>query len=78
MNNPLPDLYRGLAALTAPWTADRLIPHEQQLQCRAIGIRLDELGGFEAMEGAYNHAITRNPCASVVQAYWDNIGEWRW
>ncbi len=45
---------------------------------RVIGGRLNDSGGIQAMRGAYYQAKRENPYASIIQAYWDGIGDWRW
>lgn len=73
-----PALFKELVALSAEWNEHDLVPEAQKAQCRAIGQQLNTLGGMELMQGAYYHAKGRNRCASMIQAYWDGIGEWRW
>lgn len=72
------ELLAELTALTAQWNATDLIPVEQQMECKRIGEELNKIGGIHLMRQAYYSAHQANRCASVVQAYWDGIGEWRW
>ena len=74
----LGDLTDELVNLTQFWNADEDVPKSQQKMCRAIGQKLHDAGGFRFMTDAYYHAKTRNRHASIVQAYWDGIGDWRW
>lgn len=71
-------LFEQLRALTRNWNTYEDIPESQQRQCTRIGKSLHALGGEELMREAYYHAKGYNPAVSVIQAYWDGIGEWRW
>ena len=80
-----PDCERGIKAaseqlceLTKRWTIHEDIPRSQQSECRDIGRKLHGFGGEAAMRDAYYEAIGRNRAASMVAAYFDGIGEWRW
>lgn len=74
----LGELTDELCALTRYWNAYEDIPKSQQNECKAIGRKLHEAGGFRYMTDAYHHAKSQNRCASTIQAYWDGIGDWRW
>lgn len=67
-----------LKTLTANWNQTDLVPKDQQEKCKDIGRRLNEIGGVSLMRDAYYAAHGANRCASVIQAYWDGIGDWRW
>lgn len=67
-----------LCGLTKRWTIHEDIPRSQQIECREIGRKLHALGGEAAMRVAYYEATGRNRAATVVAAYFDGIGEWRW
>lgn len=48
---------------------------------RVLGMsaaRLYALGGEALMREAYYDAKAENPAVTVIQAYWDGIGGWRW
>lgn len=76
--NTLGDLTDELVNLTQFWNDHEDIPKSQQDKCKTIGKRLHDLGGFRFMTDAYYHAKSRNRYVSVIQAYWDGIGDWRW
>lgn len=67
-----------LCELTKRWNEYEDIPKSQQNECRAIGLAIYELGQEPLMREAYYTAKSLNRAASVVAAYWDGIGEWRW
>lgn len=71
-------LVEHLCDLTKRWNIHEDIPRSQQIECREIGKRLNEAGGFALMQDAYREARSRNRAVSVVQAYWDGVGDWRW
>lgn len=66
-----------LEGIVQGWNETDLIAKSQESRCRAIGHRLHELDGEEAMRRAYRDSRLINRCASVLAAYWDGIGEWR-
>ena len=72
------DLFTALAALSDQWAMDGQVPGFQIAECVAIGRELYNLGGEALMQEAYYHAKGSNRCASVIQAYWDGIGDWQW
>lgn len=67
-----------LCELTKRWTIYEDIPISQQQECRNIGRVIYSLGAEPLMREAYYTAKGLNPAASVVAAYWDGIGDWRW
>ncbi len=67
-----------LIAASRDWTPHDLVPERQKAEVKAIGHALHSAGGIGAMVAAYYEAKERNRSASVIQAYWDGIGEWRW
>lgn len=67
-----------LCELTKRWTTYEDIPRSQQAECRDIGRRLHAFGGEAAMRDAYYEATGRNRAATVLAAYFDGIGDWRW
>jgi hypothetical protein len=68
-----------LCDVTRDWDRhQKLLPLEQEVRARAIGMELYQLGGEALMQDAYYEAHAMNPAASIVQALWDGIGEWRW
>lgn len=71
-------LFSELRDLTKRWNAYEDIPRSQQLECKNIGHRLHADGGEALMRDAYYDATADNRAASVIAAYWDGIGEWRW
>jgi len=71
-------LFDQLHELTKRWTTYEDIPRSQQLECTDIGKRIHALGKEALMRDAYYHATERNRAASVIAAYWDDIGDWRW
>jgi hypothetical protein len=71
-------LFSELRRVTAMWNTHEDIPTSQKLLCRQIGKRLYELGGEALMREAYYDAKAANRAVTVIQAYWDGIGEWRW
>ena len=71
-------LFEELRRVTAMWNTYEDIPKSQQALCRQIGVRLHALGGEPLMREAYYHAKAANPAVTVIQAYWDGIGDWRW
>jgi len=71
-------LFSELRRLTAMWNNYEDVPTSQQLLCRQIGRRLHALGGAALMREAYYDAKAKNPAITVVQAYWDGVGDWRW
>lgn len=74
----LQDLTNKLIEVSSDWNRHDLVPDQQKAECRVIGMSLNKLGGVDAMQTAYYAAKTHNRCASVIQAYWDGIGDWRW
>lgn len=72
------ELTLRLIALTAEWNEHEDVPKSQQYKCRAIGEALHELGGMDMMVEAYRDVHRLNRAATVVQAYWDGIGDWQW
>lgn len=71
-------LANRLKSLTRDWNEHDLVPDIQKAECREIGEALNKLGGMRAMLDGFYAAKERNRCASVIQAYWDGVGEWRW
>jgi len=71
-------LIEQLRELSKDWNEYDLVPKSQQLECKQIGESLCTEGGIELMQDAYYDAKSRNRAASVIQAYWDGIGDWRW
>lgn len=71
-------LIAELENMVQTWNEVDLIPVKEEQRCRAIGKRLHEIDGVPAMTRAYRDARLVNRCASVLAAYWDGIGEWRW
>lgn len=67
-----------LCDLTKRWTAHEDVRKSEQAECREIGQKLNDLGGMDLMREAYREAHGRNRAASVIQAYWDGVGDWRW
>lgn len=74
----LTDLTCELIKISDEWTAHDLVPDRQKANVIRIGVALNSAGGMPAMQYAYYAAKNSNPHASVIQAYWDGIGEWRW
>jgi len=72
------ELFAQLAELTKRWTSFEDIPVSQQRECRDLGRKLHALGAEPLMREAYYHAHAQNRAASILAAYWDGIGEWRW
>ena len=72
------ELTSRLIDVSRNWNAHDLVPDEQKTRCRKIGEEINAAGGMAAMQTAYYEAKARNRCASVIQAYWDGIGDWRW
>lgn len=75
---PQGSLIDQLCDLTKRWNDHEDIPRSQQLECRTIGEKLNDLGGCHAMREAYREAKARNTSVHVIQAYWDGIGDWQW
>ena len=71
-------LFEQLRDLTKRWNDHEDIPRSQQLECAAIGRKLNQAGGINLMRDAYYHAKGHNNSVHVIQAYWDGIGDWRW
>lgn len=71
-------LTKQLFDLTKDWNEFDLVPKSQQAECRAIGEKLNSLGGLTLMQEVYRATHAKNRCASVIQAYWDGIGLWSW
>lgn len=67
-----------LITLTTEWNEHEDVPKSQQYKCRAIGEALHKLGGMSMMVEAYRDVHRLNRAATVVQAYWDGIGDWQW
>lgn len=78
MNPQAEILMANLCALTHNWNQTDDVPLDQQRTARAIGTELDRIGGYALMLEVYDEVHAQNPCACVLQAYWDNIGTWRW
>lgn len=76
--SPTQLLTARLHQLCHNWNEHDDVPRAQQEEARAIGTELNELGGYPAMLAAYDEVHAENKCACVLQAYWDNIGTWRW
>jgi hypothetical protein len=74
----LRQLTNRLIAISSDWNQYDLVPDRQKAEVRAIGSALNSSGGMAAMQAAYYEAKDRNRSASVIQGYWDGIGEWRW
>lgn len=74
----IPQLVDQLKNLTASWNEFDLVPKEQQDECRKIGEQIFAMGNEDLMQKAYYMAKEQNRCASVISAYWDGIGSWRW
>lgn len=71
-------IVQKLKDLVKDWNEHDDVPLDQQHDARALGKELDRLGGYPAMLDAYDEVHAHNKCAAVLQAYWDNIGTWRW
>ena len=71
-------LINQLCDLTKRWNEHEDVPPSQQSECKQIGRKLNESGGFKLMQNAYYEATAQNRAASVVAAYFDGIGDWRW
>ena len=72
-------LFSQLRRLTESWTIhDAAYSDPVVNRCRIIGQELNDLGGAVLMREAYYDAKAANPAVTVVQAYWDGIGDWRW
>jgi len=71
-------LTNQLLDLSKRWNIHELVPRSQEAECREIGRKLNTLGGKELMTEAYYAATADNRAASVIAAYWDGIGDWRW
>lgn len=78
MTNPSKTEIEQLLDLTKRWNHYEDVPKSQQYECAEIGRRINASGGFAAMQDAYREAKSHNKAASVVAAYWDGIGDWRW
>lgn len=74
----LQNLTARLCRMVEPWTTDGLHSTTTKAICRRIGMQINEIGGKPAMITAYYDAKAVNRCASVIQAYWDGIGDWQW
>lgn len=72
------ELFERLCALTRNWNTYEDVPRSQQLECASIGREINALGGFSLMQEAYRHAKRKNNAVSVIQAYWNGIGDWQW
>ena len=73
----IPQLVDELKAITASWNEFDLVPKDQQAKCRKIGVELHAMGNEDLMQKAYYMAKEQNRSASVIQAYWDGIGNWK-
>ena len=72
------DCVKQLCEIVSDWN-EFDVPHPGLISfCKVIGAWLNEYGGMDAMIEAYYAAKAVNRCASVVQTYWDGIGDWRW
>ena len=71
-------LIDDLISLTQNWNDYEDVPTAQKLECRILGEKLHKEGGKALMRNAYYEAKDANRSCTVVQAYWDGIGEWRW
>jgi hypothetical protein len=71
-------LVEQLCVLTSRWNAYEDVPLSQQRECKHIGKALHAIGAEALMRSAYYEAKARNTSASIIQAYWDGIGDWRW
>ena len=71
-------LFTQLQELTKRWNDYEDVPRSQQAECRKIGEKIHALGGEALMRDAYYDAKAHNRFCTVVQAYWDGIGDWRW
>lgn len=71
-------IFTQLRELTRRWNEHEDIPRSQRLECRNIGEALHALGGEALMREAYYDAKSHNRAVTVIQAYWDGIGDWRW
>lgn len=71
-------LIAQLCELTKRWTPYEDVPMSQQHECRDIGRKLHAIGAEALMRDAYYQATAENRAATVIAAYWDGIGDWRW
>ena len=77
-NVNIDEIIEQLCELTKRWTEHEDIPKSQQYECRMLGGELHKIGGESLMREAFYIAKGRNRAASVIQCYWDGIGDWRW
>ena len=66
-----------LVELTQHWNEHDPVSAIQQKRAHDLGVALNEFGGKDEMLSAYYRAKAFNRCASVLQYYWDGIGDWR-
>lgn len=78
MNPKAETIVAQLCALTHSWNQTDDVPQNQQKEARLLGEELDRIGGYSLMLEVYDVVHAQNPCACVLQAYWDNVGTWRW
>ena len=67
-----------LCAISECWNEFDDIDQIDIQRCKKLGAELNCIGGIELMQAVYYEAKSKNKCASVIQSYWDGIGEWRW
>lgn len=67
-----------LFEITKDWNAHDLVSDDEIAECKKIGTELNIMGGLELMQDAYYHAKALNRCVTPLQAYWDQIGDWRY
>ena len=70
------DLFSSLGRLVEDWTPHEDIRKSERYLATEIGRRLYKLGGEGLMRDAYYHARDINRCASILNLYWDGIGDW--
>ena len=76
--SPTEILFEQLRELTSRWNDHEDIQKSQQAECKAIGEKLNMIGGMPLMTEAYRFAKSHNNSVHVIQAYWHGVGDWQW
>ncbi|MCK9994032.1 MAG: hypothetical protein Dbin4_02552 [Alphaproteobacteria bacterium] len=67
-----------LHEIAARWNEFDEVCQVDIARCKELGASLNDIGGLAVMQEVYYLVKKEIRCASVIQSYWDGIGEWRW
>ena len=72
----LDEVYDELYRLISFWTLHEDIRETERRTAVRIGKAFYDIGGERLMRDAYYNARARNRAASVLNLYWNGIGDW--